>query len=155
MKSEMSLHFRRPTGIHFIISVSIVFALFATLAVSARSWMSGKPVVAVADQTGNSNAGVKERFPIVILSLTRFGFEPGAIRVPAGRARLVIQNRSGQEAVTLELSRQAGPRLVSERYVNDKPRWEKGIQLTPGDYMLSETEHPEWRCQITVTPPGK
>jgi hypothetical protein len=35
-----------------------------------------------------------------------------------------------------------------------KPRWEKGLDLTPGVYVLSEVSHLQWECQITVMPPG-
>lgn len=154
MIPEISLHSRLLTRTRLIVFVVIVCALLAALAVSVRGWWGGtleaeeKELVAGQGQPSG-------RFPIVLLNLTRFGFEPSRITVPAGRCLLAIRNRSGLESIDLQLSREAGDRLISERHQQGKRHWERQVVLTPGNYVLTEANHPRWSLRITVRPPGQ
>jgi hypothetical protein len=32
-------------------------------------------------------------------------------------------------------------------------KWIEQFNLPPGDYVLTEANHPDWKCSITLTPP--
>jgi hypothetical protein len=97
----------------------------------------------------------KNRLPAVFATLTRFGFQPAAIRVPEGKSLLVVRNISGIETIQLELSEVRGSRLVTERPGEGKPFWEKPLNLKEGEYTLSVTENPRWTLALTVFSPQK
>ena len=87
------------------------------------------------------------------LTLRPTGFEPSEITRPAGRFLLAVNDRSGEESITLLLVR--GPSdLVSEARIRERPRkheWRQVVNLPAGRYELRAAENPEWRCQITLT----
>ena len=65
---------------------------------------------------------------------------------------LFVDNRSGLEEVTLRVDRVAGPRLHEVRVPREMLDWNEEINLTPGQYVLTEASHPDWVCRITVNP---
>lgn len=80
------------------------------------------------------------------------GFEPSTIRRPAGRFFMAIENRSGLDSVTLRIDRLAGARLKEAAVSGGQLDWIDVLDLTPGDYVVTEADHPNWFCNITVTP---
>ena len=87
------------------------------------------------------------------ITLRPTGFEPAEITRPAGRFLLAVNDRSGEESVTLLLVRGTGDVLTPVR-MRERPRkfeWRQVVNLPAGRYELREAAHPEWRCQITVT----
>jgi hypothetical protein len=81
------------------------------------------------------------------------GFEPAEIFRPAGRFLLAVNDRSGARDLVLTLARDNGQRLHRTR-MRDTPRkhqWRQIVNLPPGRYVLSEANHPEWVCRITLT----
>jgi hypothetical protein len=115
------------------------------------------PAIAKEALSGTGQgASEKERLPIVLANLTRFGFEPAAMRVPAGRCLLAIRNISGNEKVELQVKRRNGGEvLAAEQHRTGKRHWEKMIQFSVGEYLITEASHPEWTLQLSVIPPGK
>jgi hypothetical protein len=66
---------------------------------------------------------------------------------------LAVENRSGLQAVQLRLDRVAGAgvRLRDVQMPRAKHDWKDALDLTPGSYALTEANHPEWVCNITIT----
>jgi hypothetical protein len=147
-----------------------ITALIASVVVSiiARSWF-GKPAetdtlqttaaccVSQNRATAAPGALAAPAAPLsgAVITLTRFGFEPGRMAVQAGRCLLGVQNRSSTEDITLRLSTQSGERLISVRFPSGRRHWEKVFNLAPGAYVLTEADHPQWVFQLTVTPPDQ
>ncbi|MDX1982922.1 MAG: hypothetical protein SFV51_21815 [Bryobacteraceae bacterium] len=77
--------------------------------------------------------------------------EPRVVTVRAGKARIIVSNRSGRQGLNMRLVR--GPAAVTSRVlVRTERRWRETVQLAPGAYVMEAAENPKWRCQITVTP---
>jgi len=90
---------------------------------------------------------------IISLRLTRNGFEPAQLTVPAGEYSFAINNRTERRSLQLSLDRQNGPRLKQVKMDLEKLNWHGRAMLTPGRYIVSAAEDPRWLCEITVTTP--
>jgi len=87
------------------------------------------------------------------LSLRASGFETKEISISAGDYFVVIQNATGLDEVALRIERETGQRVHEMRLSRLKKRWRQMVHFTPGQYVVSEVDHPEWTCHITVMPP--
>ena len=111
---------------------------------------TAKPSKVEAAQTPNNKA--KERVEGEIIAISPHGFEPAEITRVHKHFVLVIDNRSGLAEVNLRLDRDRGNRLREVRVPREKRHWSDDLDLAPGRYLLSEANHPNWSCHITITP---
>ena len=82
--------------------------------------------------------------------LRPFGFLPAETEVSAGKYMLLLENRSGAKDLNFTLERENQGRVArSSEHHRD---WNEKVHLTPGTYILSEVDHPEWKAVIRVTP---
>jgi hypothetical protein len=88
----------------------------------------------------------------VLITITPGGFNTTQITSPAIPFFLLIENRSGLSEVSLRLDRLAGSRLRQVSVGREQPDWSDLLDLTPGEYVLSEANHSDWNCRITITP---
>jgi hypothetical protein len=97
-------------------------------------------------------AGMQGSRGLLVLSLrlTPMGFVPREITRPAGNYHFALSNVSGVSEIELRLDREGGQR-VREITLNRKKPWRESLRLTPGVYLLSEANHPDWICRITIT----
>lgn len=86
-----------------------------------------------------------------IVTIKPHGFEPAEITRPQGRFLLMVDNRSGLEAVSLRLTREGGPRVREMRVPREEPDWSEVVDLEPGRYLLTEANHSRWVCVITIS----
>ena len=86
-----------------------------------------------------------------IINIGPGGFEPTEIARPAGRVLLAVDNRSGEEGLVLRLEQEGGERFYEGRATRGTNALRKVVNLRPGVYTLSEANHPEWQCRITIT----
>ncbi len=93
-----------------------------------------------------------ERVEVEVITVRASGFEPSAITRPQGRFMLAINNHTGLGELSLRLDRVRGNRLHEVRMPKGRIRWNHVFNLPPGDYLLSEENHPEWACRIKMTP---
>lgn len=154
MQPDMSLHFHLLTRNRLAI-LAVVCALLATLAAGAREWRGRnlkaeetKGFVVVEEQLNN------RPIPILLLNLTRFGFEPRSMKVPAGRCQFAIRNITGLENVDLQVSLKNAERLLLERLPQARQHWERALVLPVGEYVISVPGKPQWTFSLIVTPPG-
>jgi hypothetical protein len=103
-----------------------------------------KPALAQADSRN-------DKVEASVITLRPSGFDPKEITRSEGRILLVVVNRTGLEETALTLDRQTGGRLRAAPVNRRTPRWGEIFNLTPGKYVLSEENHPQWTCTITVT----
>jgi hypothetical protein len=87
----------------------------------------------------------------VLVTIFPGGFNRTQITSPAIPFFLLIENRSGLSEVSLRLDRVAGSRLRTAAVEREQPNWADLLDLSPGEYVLSEANHPDWICHITVT----
>jgi hypothetical protein len=87
-----------------------------------------------------------------LLTLRPSGFEPAEAVWPRGQFFLSIDNRSNVNDITLRLDRKAGARLKEVDLKMRKQRSAGVFDPPPGEYLLTEANHPEWVCRITISP---
>jgi len=112
----------------------------------------GPPAPAKIDTTfkaTTADAAVDAR--VVLLTLRPTGFEPNEVSLPAGEYLLVVRNRSGLDDFGMRLTRESGENLREVRMPKRKRDWKYFLKLTPGNYSLTEIDHLEWNCRLTVT----
>jgi hypothetical protein len=84
------------------------------------------------------------------------GFEPSEITHTNKSFYFAVDNQSGLDNVELKLEREAGnsSRNVEHVFALPKGRLRGGVMksLPPGQYLLTEAQHPEWVCRITISP---
>lgn len=136
------------------LSVSITataFVALTVLAVSAHSWLApaamNEPPVSAAAQALPAAAPLEAELIVIRPS----GFEPSQITRPAGRFILAVENRSGLDEVDLRLDRDDGDRLQQVRVPRSKLDWSGVVDPPPGTYVLTEANHSDWSCRITIT----
>jgi hypothetical protein len=79
------------------------------------------------------------------------GFVPREISRPAGEYVISVNDQSGAQGLTLRFDRENGGRLHEAKVSRRKPHWRQLLRLTPGTYLITEADHPDWVCRITVT----
>ena len=117
------------------------------------STTSNRPVVSMSCPASSrmSESQASERIESELITIKPSGFDPLEIRRPVGRFYLRINNRSEINDLELRLDREQGPRVQDVRLPRGRLAWNKILELPPGKYVLSEVNHPEWVCTITIT----
>lgn len=85
------------------------------------------------------------------IALRTNGFAPAEIERPAGDFFISVTNLTGSPDLVFRLDRENGERLHSAKVPKEKPTWRQSVRLTPGTYLLTVRDHPEWSCRITIT----
>jgi hypothetical protein len=105
------------------------------------------PAVApAAAQEGNP----AERPDVELITIGPAGFEPAEISRADGQFLLAVENRSGLEDLELHVSKRHGERLRETRFSGRLLDWRGVLSLPPGEYVITEANHPDWRCRITI-----
>lgn len=95
-----------------------------------------------------------QKTTLVSTVLTPRGFEPSALVTKGGPVRLVVYNRSGGRTNSFSLTRHEGnsPTIVVDQHATPLHRnqSQRDLTLTPGTYTLSDQDHPNWKCDISV-----
>lgn len=78
------------------------------------------------------------------------GFVPKEVTRPAGDYFFSVGNFSGVRELSLRLERENGAKLREVTAKRERP-WKGIVHLTPGTYLLTEANHPEWVCRITIS----
>lgn len=144
------------------LSASMKIPIFAILltagtlsAVAALRWYAYGPSVPAPSATGmksnGSAAPPAQRAKVLSLKLTRKGFVPSSITAPKGDYLLTVLNSTELDGLELRLDREGRERAREGRVSREKLRWEEGVKLHPGNYVLTEANHPGWVCRITIT----
>ena len=125
-----------------VLSIAVL-SLTTIVLVSAEKRRRGIPVV---------EQGQKRRIEAVIVTLKPTGFEPKELTRPRGLFLLMVDNRSNNPNLLFQLNRENGKREHEQKTrAGGKLDWNKPLDLPPGRYLLTEADHPEWVCQITIT----
>jgi hypothetical protein len=147
--------FRRPA--RRLIPLALTILAAATLAAKAFPTRDPAPesvttpAAAAAPAPARAPASAQSEAEAEVITLTPEGFEPAEIYRPAGRVLLAVDNRSGEEELVLRLEREDGERVHEGRAPRSSSALRKALNLRPGVYTLTEANHAEWQCRITIT----
>jgi hypothetical protein len=118
--------------------------------------MPGEDVPRTVEISPRSSVSVTEvagtRLPARFIILKAGGFEPTEVHWPKGEFFLVLENRSGVDDVTLRVDREVGGRLKEVKVNLRRHRWSGVVDFAPGNYLVTEVNHPNWHCRIVVVP---
>ena len=157
-RSSKTHHRRFPSSISTVLIISALLAC-AALAVSARGWLvphrSGYPGAATtpARASSSSRPSTQQETPLQaeLITVTPRGFEPTEITRTPGRFILMVDNHSGLSQVTFRLDQENGNRLYEKELPQEQTEWSEVVDLQPGTYLLTESEHADWLSRITIT----
>lgn len=102
-----------------------------------------------ANGQGNPHSQI---IPGLIVILRPSGFDPSSFTLPRGRFLFGIDNRTGFEGLDFHLNRLTGDHVKEVKPRKGQHDYREVYDLSPGDYVLSESSHPKWVCRITITP---
>jgi hypothetical protein len=125
------------------------------LAIGASAAVAGKfrsPAAATTTLAGAQGNAPAARLETELITITPTGFDPAEMTRPQGRVILEVDNRSGLEEVEIRLDRSNGVREKEVRVHRTTLDWSGEVTLRPGIYVLREAGHPDWVCNVTITP---
>ena len=121
--------------------------------VAGIALFAGSAYMSTANKQSSAQQRQKhDRIETELLTLQPDGFEPNEIRRPQGAFILGVDNRSGVETIELRFVRAEGQRLSVLESPKRKISWREVVDLAPGQYVLSEANHPDWTCTVTILP---
>jgi hypothetical protein len=135
----------------------ITLALMATLAITTNAFRDSNPPITSATSatlTGTAPQANEKRDHTVeaeLLTIRRTGFHPSSISRPEGKFLMALSNRSGAVELHLRLHSVGGASIVEAQVNRKKLDWSKIVTLPAGEYVLTEANHPDWICRITIT----
>ncbi len=91
-----------------------------------------------------------QRIEAEIISIRPTGFEPTQITRPKGPFLLAIENRSGLKQIEFQLGVEGGMRSFQIERTWERSDWNQVVDLPAGRYVLTETNHPAWKCTISI-----
>ncbi len=140
IQSRLALRIRSPlqTGLLRIALVVIALASCTMLAINTRARFAPAKSPSVPVEGA-------------IVTLRSFGFEPKELTRKAGPVFFFVNNASGFRQVNFRLDREVGARLKNVPLPQGRFRWQEVVNLTPGTYLLTVAENPQWVCHITIT----
>ncbi len=140
----------------FLALVVAVIVSVCALAAYARGWLSPRSSALAASASAQDDPQpgrrVRSQIEVEVVTITPRGIEPAEITRPAGRFLLVVNSETDLPGLTFRLDRENSGRLREVPMPREKPDWNAEIDAHPGAYVITEADHPEWTCRITITP---
>jgi len=140
--------------INIACGLTIIFGLLA-VATASRAVFERRTSLAASPNEPVRSSVQSRTSPVVpahVLVLRPSGFEPAEVNWPKERFFLSIDNHSNVADITLNLDREVGGRVKEVKLKMRKERAAGIFDLPPGNYLLTEVNHPGWVCRITITP---
>ncbi|HYG81522.1 MAG TPA: hypothetical protein VD861_14090 [Pyrinomonadaceae bacterium] len=150
--------FKRLRTSYSLLLTLVLTVAAATLTASALAWLgpAGKVApTASKEELVNPPAPARsvlgqERIEAEAIVLRPTGFEPAEIRRPAGRVLLAVDNGSELQEAVLRLEREGGQVIHEVHLPRRQQKWRQVVDFTPGTYTLTEANHTDWVCRITI-----
>ncbi len=143
----------------------IVAAVLLMVGIAAKSHFAGHnahaenvpqtaadaiPRIQIPSNLDQSEAGPEVK--LVLLALLVNGFENNEMQLEAGDYMFIIGNRTGLREVNIRLEREGKERVAEAAAGGRQREWKKRLKLTPGNYIVTANDNPEWTCRIVVRP---
>ena len=131
-----------------LLILTTLFALtFSVLRARTRYESMPKPALSAYALARPSPSGPVEA---ELITCTARGLEPAEITRSAGRFLLRVDNRSEMKNITLRLLNNSGQVLREKQLSDGNLSWRELLDLPSGSYTISEINHPDWSCQLTI-----
>src|SRR5688572_18107555 len=111
---------------------------------------AGRPALSPINYKRDGAQSTQSRIEAELLVLRSEGFQPREIKRPPGKFLLTLQNQSNEEEPSFMLTLEAGPSLKQIRVSKRQSKYRELMELPPGTYVLTETNHPDWTCKIVI-----
>ena len=98
------------------------------------------------DQSQEAGPEVK----LVLLALWPEGFETNEMQLEPGEYLFIIGNRTALRDVNVQLLRDGKERLAAATLGGMLRDLKQRVRLTPGTYVVTADDDPNWICRITV-----
>ena len=108
------------------------------------------PPIVISSDLGQSDEAGPE-IKLVLLGVTPQGFDSSELQLDPGEYLFIIGNRTGLKEINVRLERE-GKEHVSAATVRRRGNWKQRLKLTPGTYLVSTDDNPDWICRIVVGP---
>lgn len=150
----MPFSLRKLSKLNLIALCIIALIGIAAFGFGFRDWFSRPAPIAVTQQQIRPEATAAPDGVIQLL-LRPEGFDSPKLTVTKGTYILILLNRTGEKNLALQVSRLIGngekPKDIA--FDDDKKKYQviDAIDLTPGDYVVSVQDHPEWTSRVIAT----
>ena len=148
--------FRLPLIVVALLVTAVIIVSAATRIGLSRKGKAATWSVASRAQTNNVQLPERNRqiaqMESELITITPHGFEPQEITRPAGAFLLFIEDRSGFKRISPQITRLAGLRVLNLTISREQPDWSDVLNLQPGVYLLTDSDHPTWLCRVTIIP---
>jgi hypothetical protein len=134
-----------------VAATSQLAELKATAADEPQAASNKIPPVDIPSNLGQSDE-VGPEFKLVLLALLPHGFETTEMQLNAGEYTFIIGNRTGLWEVDVRVHREGEGRVGEATVGGRKRNWKQRFKLTPGNYIVSANDNPNWTCRIEVRP---
>lgn len=134
-----------------LLIVAVTKAQFVNLGAQEDSVASAIAPVAIPsslDQSQEAGPEVK----LVLLALVPEGFDTREMQLEPGEYLFIIGNRTALRDVSIRLEREGRERLAEAVVGGRRTDLKKRLRLTPGNYVVTAADNPEWTCRISVGP---
>ena len=98
------------------------------------------------DQSQEASPEVK----LILIALRPEGFETNEMQLEPGDYLFIIGNRTGLQNVNVRLDRDGNERIDAASVGGRQRDWKKRLKLSPGVYVLTANDNPDWICRIVV-----
>lgn len=137
-----------------VVTASTVFVAAVALAIAAwSSWFASARLTRPSGDHAVQGHSGGRLFESEAVTIRPWGFEPQEINRPAGRFFLVVINRSGSLDADIRLNRVVGNNQQLVPLLRGNKGWRQEVDLPPGVYVLTEVNHEDWSCRITIAHP--
>jgi Na+-transporting methylmalonyl-CoA/oxaloacetate decarboxylase gamma subunit len=136
-----------------LIGLILLIAVISVTAKLVRTSIDSEnvsPATIEPVKTAQTNDEAPANIQVVLLTLRSEGFEPAELQLAAGEYLLVVRNRTGLDEVDVSLVRENGQHLGQSKVGARQKDWKQRLKLTPGTYLLNETNHPDWTLRVVV-----
>lgn len=137
----------------FVVSTILGTTALAFNLVDSRPRSHEEPRVVAAGATEYlpvPSGSAEQNIEVEVITSTPAGFEPATITRARGPFILALHNRSGEKELVLRLHRVSGEQLQEVRLRSGRRTQHQQLDLPPGEYLITEAGHPEWRCQLVI-----
>ncbi len=108
-------------------------------------------LVVVNGQTPQPHAQ-KQRVEAEFIHIDSGGFHPRSITRTPRIFFLIVRNYNDIRNLTISLNQQGGGNVRHIPMQDHGGDWSEALSLPPGTYVLTEDNHPAWRCTVTISP---
>ena len=106
------------------------------------------PINISSTQSQSDEAGPEVK--LVLLALLPHGFENTGMQLEAGEYLFIIGNRTGLKEVNVRLEREGKQGVAEAKMRGKRGDWKQRLKLTPGTYLVTADNNPDWTCRIVV-----